>query len=420
MRLVITLIKSSLVTDHKLFIPFVIINILIVFVISATSVSNALFIEFSREPIISSTAGEILLLKSESKPVFISGLDGTIPKWSFQLFETGEVCNVSVDHNITYQLVLVGQHKIDISAKHCLVTGLRLTTRTPAQDIVKGEFQYITDFKEWDKAGRPVMVIATKSYLNSGLNIGDRFNVFIPKIVESGGEPLAIGLSHKASGIDYIDNENGEWVNVKISAIARDHLEKNDAIVVVFPLSILQDISNADNKVNRAGVRMRELSEEELLEKAISISDSYAGFYAIRATDIITGMSKEITDLEKHAGSLLLVVCFIGSLVLICILVLVLQNRNSSYVQLMSLGVTRFKLMLSVAIEIMAISFITIVAGLIFPITLSYIRSGQLLSTSISIISFFLIIPYNIVVSLIVSLVMLPNRKKSLEVLRSE
>ncbi|MCG8500954.1 MAG: hypothetical protein MJB12_11170, partial [Firmicutes bacterium] len=312
MRLVITLIKNSLVADHKLFIPFVIINILIVFVISATSVSNALFIEFSREPIISSTAGEILLLKSESKPVFISGLDGTIPKWSFQLFETGEVYNVSVDHNITYQLVLVGQHKIDISAKHCLVTGLRLTTRTPAQDIVKGEFQYITDFEEWDKAGRPVMVIATKSYLNSGLNIGDRFNVFIPKIVESGGEPLAIGLSHEASGIDYIDNENGEWVNVKISAIARDHLEKNDAIVVVFPLNILQDISNAENKVNRAGVRMRELSEEELLEKAISISDSYAGFYAIRATDIITGMSKEITDLEKHAGSLLLVVCFIG------------------------------------------------------------------------------------------------------------
>ena len=223
-----------------------------------------------------------------------------------------------------------------------------------------------------------------------------------------------------AEQMDYLDHTSGTWVALSIEGIARDGTTGAAGIGFIFPLQVLQELSGAGNLVNHAGISMPDASAEELGVIAADISAQNESYYGLRTTDMFISSFKSIRNLEQQAEMLVYAAYLIGSLMVTCVLTLMLRNRRASDVQLITLGINRWILALVVMFEIFIISLGAVLLGALAPVLISLIRSHSLVLDMAKTVQLFLIVPFNLVVALVVSQIILPNSKQCLEVLTNE
>ncbi len=428
MRLIVHLIKNSLKLDLKMLIPFFATIVVIVLVTSASSVSGNLFIEESREPAIKEYGGEVCVYKSSQSAQFATGREGLTEKWYRQLFEPEDIAGFADKQYVTYDLSIWGKHAF-LFQMNTQIIGREYSNYTPEWEIRRGKVSQVTDLAEWEQQGRPVTVLIGDKLpleIRDYIKVGYEFEAFIPRIIESGGvlnlkgADATVILPKDAVGMDYLDYKNGSWITLKIAAIGRDGLGGVDDSIIVMPLNILQELAEAENKVNRAGISMPDNSENEISLKARQITDQYPGFFGLKTTDMFLGTFKSVNDLAKHADLLMYSIYLIGSLMVTCVLILMMRNRRSSDVQLITLGINRSTLAAVAIFEILVVSVVAVLAGVAIPLLLSLLRSGKIVVDSVQLIRFFLIVPFNLIITIIVSQIMLPNSKQCLEALRYE
>jgi len=186
------------------------------------------------------------------------------------------------------------------------------------------------------------------------------------------------------------------------------------------PLNILQELAGAGNLVNNVGINMPDASDAEMATLANRITAENTGYYGLKTTDMFISTFKSIRDLEKHADMLMYAAYLIGTLMVTCVLILMLRNRRVSDVQLMTLGINRGVLALVALVEIFFISSVSVLIGFAIPLLMSVIRSGTISIDFTELGRLFLIVPFNLLITAIVSQIMLPNSKQCLEVLRNE
>lgn len=423
LNLIKTLLRNYLKLDIKMLIPFLITMVLVILLISATSVSNALFIEFARQPIISYIGGEIALYKSSEEMQVKLTKYGLSVTCSLQLFEAKDISNISNKDNTTYQLLIDGRIKTTMSPISLHILGRQENSNTADLTITEGEVPIISSREQWETDERPVILYASYRFLSSSttnIKLGGKKKVFVPKIIPSGGDLNIIGEPNDAPGIDYLDYENGEWLDVTVAAIAKDQISRSSYAAIIVPLDILQEMTGAENKINLAGIQKGTATEAEIHQDALEITNGIAGFYGMRSTDILTGMSKDILYLERHANRLLFISYLIGSLIIICSLILIIRSRRNSDAQLIALGISRRTLLIVTVIEMLFVTTLAVILGVIIPLIISLISSSKILSQSIKFVNFFAIIPFNTIISVIILQIMLPNSKQCLEALRNE
>lgn len=428
MRLITHLLKNSLKLDFKMLIPFFVTIVIIVLVTSASTVSGNLFVEESRDPAIKEFAGEVCVYKSYKKAKFAVGATGVAQQWYTQLFEPSDILGIADLNTITYDLNIWGKHSF-LHQMDTKILGRDYTKNTPPWEIKKGKLPTVTDIAEWEKQGRPVTVLISDKMpleIRDYIKVGDKFELFIPAVIESGGvlnlkgAANTVMLPKDTVDMDYLSYDKGHWLSCTIAAVGRDGLGTAGESIVVMPLNILQHLTGAGSKINRAGISLANTSEEELLKLADSVSQKYNSFYGLRTTDMFIGTFKNLNSLEKHADLLIYSIYFIGSLMVTCVLILLLRNRRASDVQLITLGINRSTLAMIAIIEIFIVSVLSVLAGALIPMLLSLIRSGSIVMQSQKMLRFFLIVPFNLIITVIVTQLMLPNSKQCLEALRYE
>jgi|GEM_PF-6609258 len=428
MKIISLLIRNSIRMDFKMLIPFFFTVVLIVFVISSASVSNELFVSESSQPAIIKYGGEVTVYKSHKPATFVMGSDGLAITWYAHLFDPALLEGVAAPDDMTYDLSLWGRSKIYNNLDVELV-GRKKSVNSPAWDMNSGETVPDMTVEDWYQAGRPATVLLgdkVPNELRALMSIDSEVQVFVPKIIESGGNLNLKGYSNTvmlpkdADQMDYLDYDHGQWIGFKIVGIARDGTTGAAGIGFILPLPVLQGLTNAGDLINHAGISMPETTDADISAKAAAITAQGQGLYGLKTTDMFISSFKSVRNLEQQAEMLVYAAYLIGSLMVICVLVLMLRSRRASDVQLMTLGISRWILAVVVVFEIFIISLGAVMMGALLPTIISLIRSQSLALDGVKTAQLFLIVPFNLIVALVVSQIMLPNSKQCLEVLTNE
>lgn len=416
--MLLLLLRNGFRVDRRKFIPFVAMVAIVVTLVASADAFKAGVLANAWDPIVHGDGGDILIMKSEKRPVYTLSAGGLFAVYSRQLMTRSDLRGVLDRYPSTLSLNIPGEASVAGESRSVAVSGFD-SLGGPTPHCSAGRLPNAEDAALAAQSGEaPVRVaIFPNSESFRSLKTGDRFPLTIPGIVPSGGTPYITGVYEMAQGIDYLDYRNQVTVTVEVIGIMDESLSGSDR--VRFHLDDLKRLTGGHDFINMVAISADQRDIGELARVGDEVeAELGSGFYALTVTDKM-GMTGEMRALERHADRLMQMVFLICVLMMATAVVLIISYRRQQDAQLLFLGIGRGALVAAVVIQIAAICLCAVALGLTVPSLLALrFRAGSL--TGAACWRYLTLVLVTVAVSAIVSLLLLPRKGDTLEVMRNE
>lgn len=418
MKTILLLLRNGFRVDRRKFIPFMAMVVVVVTLVASVDAFKASVLASAWDPIVHGDGGDVLIMKSEKRPVYTMSAGGLHAVYSRQLMTRDDLGGLLTRYPSTLSLNIPGEADVSGGLRSVAVSGFD-SLGGPTPRCSAGRLPNAEDAALAVQSGEaPVKVaIFPNSEALRSLKLGDRFRLTIPGIVPSGGAPYITGVYEMAQGIDYLDYRNQVTITVEVIGIMDESLSGSDR--VRFHLNDLNRLTGGHDFINMAAINTGERDIGELARIGGEVeAELGSGFYALTVTDKM-GMTGEMRALERHADRLMQMVFLICVLMMATAVVLIISYRRQQDAQLLFLGIGRGALVAAVVIQIAVISLCAVVLGLTLP-SLMALRFRADSFTGAACWRYFTLVWVTVAVSAIVSLVLLPRKGDTLEVMRNE
>lgn len=407
------ILLNALREDWKKYISFLITIVLAVLLVAGAYAAKVAFLNLAYDPLVRWEGGQITVLRSTKRPEFIQTTQGIVARWSFMLFQQEDMPPVLGGHVVNKRLRIGSWGEWRGQKLNIGLSGMEMAQKRVLPRVEQGTLPSLSEGAKTSVGHIPVAV----NNPTIDIRVGDVLRLFIPKIVESGGAMNFAGWGEVVEGIDYLDFERGQYAMVQVAALVSEPFGGRN--VLIMPLADLQRLAET-SYINALTVYLPLVTEANITSLTEGIEDSKAGFYAVSASEVVSGMSADIRDLERHADRLMFVVFVIATIMIASVLSLILVQRKQLYVQLMVLGFRRRDLLGTTLFEVLVITALGLLLGVAIPCLIAALTGGMAGVAGLRLERFLVVIPVVLFAAGAMSYILIPKHAQCQEVLKNE